>query len=87
MKQFKEENLEECINKQFELNWIDNTYSKLLSSGEWKEQWFTKYNTNKEIEDKFREWLISYLIKELSTPKKVAIRNAEWFILNWWFII
>jgi len=81
MKRFKEENLEECINKQFEINWYDIKFDKV----KWQDNWFSKHITTKEKEEEFKQWLIKYL-----KPFVISFRlekEANKFILNYWLKI
>jgi len=83
MKEFTEEILERLINKQFEINWINNTYKNLKEKQEieW-ESWFSYYTTTKEKELEF----IKYLRKELKPfIHKVRLeKEVNRFILNRW---
>lgn len=78
MKEFKEEQLKECINKQFEINWYIENYEDVR----WDKKWLDKFETNKELEDKFIEWLKNYL--KPFTSKQRLNKEIWWFILNYW---
>lgn len=47
------------------------------------EHWFTKYTTTAEEEVKFRQYIVDRLRESLKMSKKMAEREAGWFILQW----
>lgn len=47
------------------------------------EHWFTKYTTSAKEEIEFRQHIVSRLRESLKMSKKMAEREAEWFILQW----
>lgn len=47
------------------------------------ENWFTKFTTTAEEEIEFRQYIVDTLRKSLRMSKKMAEREANWFILQW----
>ena len=81
MKNLKDKNFREMIDKQMELNWYSERFDDLKEI----DSWYSKFETNKETEDKYKEWLAQYL-----TPfahKKDKEKEISYFILEYWLKI
>jgi hypothetical protein len=79
MKKFIEDNLKEIINKQFEINWYVETYDDVKKD----KKWLDKFETTKELETQFLEWLKEYL-KPYCSNKLEAEKEIGWILLNYW---
>ena len=77
MKEFRQKQLIEAINKQFEINWINKTYEDV----KWVDNWFLQYTTTQEKEDEFKEWLFEF-IKPYTYPSRRQ-REVGWFLLSY----
>lgn len=55
------------------------TYENILND----EDWFNKYTTTQEAQDAFYEYATNLISKKLKMNKKIARKEAGWFILQW----
>lgn len=79
MKEFKEEQLKECINKQFEINWYIDTYDDVKKD----KKWLDRFETNAELEKQFIEWLTDYLKPYLRNKTEIK-KEIDWLLLSYW---
>ena len=83
MKDFWEKQLAEVINKQFEINWYDVTYSDIVANHTIElEPWYKYYTTTMKYEKQFRERLLNYMkpyVLEWRSQKEAAM-----FLLSYW---
>ena len=47
------------------------------------DDWYLKYSCSLEEQDELLEYATNYIAKELKMSKKLARKEANWFILNW----
>lgn len=87
MKQFKEHDLEEIINKQFLINNINCSYKEIKDNPiiEWK-KWFQYYITTQDKEDIFKVWLKDYLRPFVWSQKRIK-KEVDWVILGYGLMI
>jgi hypothetical protein len=45
--------------------------------------WFRSREWNKDAENLFKNWLAKYFNQQLEMKKSLAIKAAEWFLLNY----
>lgn len=79
MKEFKENNLKECLDYQLKLNWYNETFEDLVAD----KDWLDKYECTEETEKEFIKYLRNYL-KDF-TFKQRREKEISWFILQYWF--
>ena len=46
-------------------------------------QWYMEYRTTKEKEDTFIKYSVDRIRKVLKLNKEMALKEAQWFILQW----
>tara|TARA_B100001093_G_scaffold332156_1_gene317150 strand:- start:1501 stop:1785 length:285 start_codon:yes stop_codon:yes gene_type:complete len=67
----------EFVNKQLEPHNI--TYTDVRDDADW----FMKYTTTKQQQNKFIDWAVYYLINKNNMPTKKAEEEVSWFILQY----
>lgn len=63
------------INQMFVIAGHDVTYDDILG----KEKWFMEYSMTIEQSEKFKEWGVAYLCKNLKMDKALAEKEMMWF--------
>jgi len=88
MKQLEEKNLEEIINKQFDISWYKVRYKDVKwdkwEDVNWMWAWYTVYTATTEEWEEFQKWLVEYIRKKCKVTKKIAEKEAWMLFLNWW---
>lgn len=88
MKELNEKNLEEIINKQFDISWHKIRYEDVKwdkwEDMNWMWPWYTIYTATEKEWDEFKEYLVEYIRKECKVNKKIAEKEAWMLFLNWW---
>lgn len=67
----------ELVNKQLEPYKL--TYTDVRDDA----NWFMKYTTTVEQQNKFIDWAVYYLINKTNMPTKKAEEEISWFILQY----
>lgn len=67
----------EFVNKQLEPHGV--TYTDVRDDA----NWFMKYTTTVEQQNRFIDWAVYYLINETGMPTKKAEEEVSWFILQY----
>lgn len=83
MKEFKKENLIECINKMFDIAEYDCDFDYIQKNQkiEW-EDWFHYYTRTTQKEEEYKKWLRTYLKK---FTVKGRIEKEIWrLVLEYW---
>lgn len=68
--------LVELINEQLK------PHNKTYEDVENVTNWFMRYTTTKQEQDKFMNWAVSFLMENLRISKKLAEIEVSWFILT-----
>ena len=67
----------EFVNKQLEPHKL--TYTDVRDDADW----FMKYTTTKQQQNKFIDWAVYYLINKNNMSTKKAEEEVSWFILQY----
>lgn len=67
----------EFVNKQLEPHGV--TYTDVRNDA----NWFMKYTTTKEHQNRFTDWAVYYLIDKTEMSTKRAEEEVSWFILQY----
>ena len=67
----------EFVNKQLEPH--DVTYTDVRGDA----NWFMKYKTTTQHQNRFTDWAVYYLINETQMSTKKAEEEVSWFILQY----
>lgn len=67
----------DLVNKQLESHGV--TYTDVRDDV----NWFMKYTTTVEQQNRFIDWAVYYLINEAAMPTKKAEEEVSWFVLQY----
>lgn len=71
------ENLNEILTEMFRV--VGGEYSEEVVK---EEEWYLKYKWTHDQQNEFEKWLINYIKKTCKVSKKLATKEAGWFIFN-----
>ena len=73
----EKETLENLVNRQLK------PFKKEYNDVKDQPNWFMKYTTTKEEQNKFMDWGVEFLMEKKQISRKLAEIEISWFILNW----
>lgn len=66
------------------VNAPESFFDRYIEGKKMPKNWYLKYSWTEKQENKFRDWLVKYLMKtNKTTNKKWASNKASWYLLSY----